>query len=50
MIYELENAGMQVLWQSKLPVYTGVFTSCNYRIDILAEQKVVLEIKAVSFK
>ncbi|MFC1224920.1 GxxExxY protein [Pedobacter sp. BG31] len=41
---------MQVLRQLKLPVYTGVLTNCNYRIDILAEQKVVVEIKAVSFK
>jgi len=50
LIYKLENAVMQVLRQLKLPVYTGVLTNCNYRIDILAEQKFVVEIKAVSFK
>ncbi|MBB6235442.1 GxxExxY protein [Pedobacter sp. AK013] len=50
LIYELENAGLQVKSQLKLPViYRGIKLNCNYRIDILVEQKVIVEIKAVSF-
>lgn len=50
LIYELENAGLQVTSQLKLPVvYRNIKLNCNYRIDLLVEKKVIIEIKAVSF-
>ncbi len=50
LIYELKNAGLHVASQLKLPVvYRNVRLDCSYRIDLLVEEKVVVEIKAVSF-
>lgn len=45
---ELEKAGLQVETQVYLPiVYGGVTISKAYRIDILVEKKVIIELKAV---
>lgn len=45
---ELENAGLQVESQVYLPlVYEGVTIPKAYRIDILVEKKVIIELKAV---
>ncbi|WP_426330212.1 GxxExxY protein [Pedobacter sp. R-06] len=49
LIYELVNAGLQVSNQIDLPVYyKNTKLYCNYRIDILVEGKVIIEVKAVS--
>ena len=49
LVYELVNAGLQVSNQIDLPVYyKDMKLNCNYRIDILVERKVIIEVKAVS--
>jgi GxxExxY protein len=46
--YELGNAGLQSATQVGLPVvYCGVRLELGYRIDLLAENLVVVEIKSV---
>ncbi len=45
---ELEDAGLIVEQQKLLPiVYKGVLLDSGYRIDLLVEEKVILELKAV---
>ena len=47
---ELEKLGLQVESQVYLPlVYEGVSIPRAYRIDILVEKKVIIELKAVQF-
>jgi GxxExxY protein len=49
LTYELVNAGLQVSNQIDLPIYyKDVKLNCNYRIDILVENKVIIEVKAVN--
>lgn len=49
MKVELEKAGCHVDTQVYLPmVYEGVTVKKAYRIDILVEKKVIVELKAVS--
>ncbi|TCD29014.1 GxxExxY protein [Pedobacter psychrodurus] len=49
LVYELINAGLQVSNQIDLPVhYKDIKLNCNYRIDILVERKVIIEVKAVN--
>ncbi len=46
--YELKKAGLFVERQSPLPlIYQEVKLDCGYRIDLLVEHKIVLELKAV---
>jgi GxxExxY protein len=46
--YELECAGLNVKSQVVLPVhYKGSTLSTNYRIDLLVEDKVLVELKSV---
>jgi GxxExxY protein len=46
--YELIKAGLVVEREKALPlVYSEVRLDCGYRIDLLVEEKVILEIKAV---
>lgn len=48
LVYELMERGLQVERQKILPVrYRGVNLDCGYRIDLLVEAKVVVELKAV---
>jgi GxxExxY protein len=49
LVYELINPpGLDVERQKELPVrYRGVKIDCGYRIDLLVENKVIVEIKAV---
>lgn len=48
LAYELVEDGWHVEQQKALPVkYRGVHLECGYRIDLLIEKKVVIEIKAV---
>jgi GxxExxY protein len=48
LFYELIEAGLQVEKQKPLPlVYKDVKLDAGYRIDLLVENKVIIEIKAV---
>ena len=48
LCYELREAGLKVEIQKALPVvYKSVNLDCGYRMDLLIEKKVVVEIKAV---
>jgi GxxExxY protein len=48
MIYELTERGIRVEQQKPLPViYRGVKLDCGYRLDLLVQNQVIVEIKAV---
>jgi len=48
LAYELVNRELAVERQKELPVkYRGVKLDCGYRIDLLVEKKVIVELKAV---
>jgi len=48
VVYELLQLGLQVEQQKPLPlVYKQVALDCGYRLDILVEGKVVVEVKSV---
>lgn len=48
LFYALKNQGLNVQKELALPlVYAGVHLECGYRIDILVENKVVIELKSV---
>ena len=48
LAYELAKRGLAVERQKELPVkYRGVKLDCGYRIDLLVEDKVIVELKAV---
>ncbi len=47
--YELHQAGLQVERQVSLPVvYRDVKLECGYRLDLLINRQVVVEVKAIS--
>jgi len=46
--YELTNAGIKHIIQKELPVdYKGIRLDCCYRIDLLVENKIIVELKSV---
>jgi GxxExxY protein len=48
LVYELQNAGLNVERQKAVPVvYKEIKLDCGYRIDILVENTVVIELKTV---
>src|SRR5262245_54864904 len=48
LVYELQLAGLKVECQVTVPViYKGVRMDCSYRIDLLVEGLVIVELKAV---
>ncbi|MCU0462089.1 MAG: GxxExxY protein [Bacteroidales bacterium] len=48
LYYKLKKEGLSVLKELPMPlVYEEVKLDCGYRIDILVENKVVIEIKSV---
>ncbi len=48
LVYELRRKGLRVELEKPLPlVYEEVKLDCGYRIDILVENKVVVELKTV---
>ena len=48
LFYKIVKSGLQAEKQKPMPlVYEEVHLQCGYRIDILVESKLVLEIKAV---
>ncbi len=49
LAYEIQKTGLNVQTQAGLPLkYEDVILNVGYRVDILIEKKVVLELKAVS--
>lgn len=48
LCYELEKAGIAFERQKELPVnYKGITLNCGYRIDILVEKQIIIELKSV---
>lgn len=48
LAYELQNAGLNIQRQKAVPVvYKEIKLDCGYRIDILVENTVVIELKTV---
>lgn len=48
LAFELRDAGLSVEVKKPLPVsYRGVRLDCGYRIDLVVENKVIIELKAV---
>ncbi|MGH2487425.1 MAG: GxxExxY protein, partial [Ktedonobacterales bacterium] len=48
LAYELEDQGLSVEWQKSLPVvYREVRIESGYRLDLLVESMVVVELKSV---
>ncbi|WP_022825615.1 GxxExxY protein [Hymenobacter norwichensis] len=48
LVHELRKAGLQVAAQVPLPVvYDGVRLELGFRLDILVEKKVIVEVKSV---
>jgi GxxExxY protein len=46
--FELKSLGLQVERQKALPVrYRNVVVECGYRIDLLVEGKVIVELKSI---
>jgi GxxExxY protein len=49
LAFELERAGLSVERQVTLPVhYKGVDLDCGYRVDLMVNKNVILELKSVS--
>ncbi|RKY64328.1 MAG: GxxExxY protein, partial [Candidatus Latescibacterota bacterium] len=48
LAFELVQRGLKVEQQKPLPVvYRGVKLDCGYRLDLLVEEEVIVEVKAV---
>ena len=48
LAYELAEKGLKIERQKGLPLkYRGVLLDCGYRLDLLVESQVVVEVKAV---
>lgn len=48
LVYELRKGGLKVEQQVPLPVlYDGCKLPCDYRLDLLVEDKVIIELKSV---
>jgi len=48
LCHELESRGLKVAREVALPVvYKGLRLDCGYRLDVVVEGKVILELKAV---
>lgn len=48
LMYELVAEGLRVERQKPLPVvYKGVNLECGYRLDLVVENKIILELKTV---
>ena len=48
MVYDLAHAGLKVAQQKPLPVvFRGVRLECAYRLDLVVENEVIVEIKSV---
>ena len=50
LFYKLNQSGLTVIKEKPMPlIFEEVKLNCGYRIDLLVEQKVVIEIKSVEF-
>ena len=47
LCHELRLRGIQFERQVPVPVYKGINLDCGYRLDIVVEQRVILELKCV---
>lgn len=48
LVYELQLAGLKVECERSIPViYKGVVMNCTYRLDLLVEGLVIVELKAI---
>lgn len=48
LFYKLQKSGIHCIKEKPMPlIFEGVIMDCGYRLDILVEDKVVLEIKSV---
>lgn len=48
LVHELKEAGLNVVHQMPLPmVYKGVKLNIGYRVDLLVENKVIVEVKSI---
>ena len=48
LAYEIIEKDLKIERQKSLPItYRGIHLDCGYRIDLLVEEKVIVEIKAV---
>ncbi|MEX0649251.1 MAG: GxxExxY protein [Balneolaceae bacterium] len=48
LVYELKTQGLDISTEVQLPLrYKNIELDCGYRLDILIEKKVVIEIKTV---
>lgn len=48
MVYDITQAGLRVEQQKSLPVvYREVKLECGYRLDLLVEKEVIVEIKSI---
>jgi GxxExxY protein len=48
LFYELKNQNLNVLKEKSMPVvYEEIKMDCGYKIDLLVEDKVVIELKSV---
>jgi GxxExxY protein len=48
LLYELAQSGLTVENQKALPIrYRGVQLDCGYRIDLLVERQIVVELKSI---
>jgi GxxExxY protein len=49
LVYELQKLGYQVEKEKALPViYETIKMECGYRVDILIDNKVVVEVKSIN--
>ncbi len=48
LLFELERTGLYVVKQKPMPlIYEGIKMDLGYRIDLLVENKVIIEVKSV---
>jgi GxxExxY protein len=48
LAYELEQLGLRVVRQQAIPfVYKGIRIEAGYRLDLLVENKVIVEVKSI---
>tara|TARA_R110002072_G_scaffold100891_6_gene222400 strand:- start:319 stop:717 length:399 start_codon:yes stop_codon:yes gene_type:complete len=48
LAYELKNLGLSIEVEKPMPlIYDEIEMDCGYRVDILVEKKLILELKAV---
>jgi GxxExxY protein len=48
LFYKLQKSGIQCIKEKAMPlIFEGVKMECGYRIDILVENRIVIEVKSV---